>query len=456
MRVIGPNCIGVVDTRSSTYLIFSREIGRGAPRPGSIALVTQSGAVGSAVLIGLLRRGGGLAHWVTSGDEVDAGTLELVAGLLRDPGVRGIGVFFEGITDLAWLPAVREAIAAIGKPVYVLKGATTDAGRLAAAGHTGRVVGSAEAARAVMREAGMTLVPTAAHLTDALIALDVLRGLPGPRVGVLSISGAFGVMAGDAVRQSERLTMAPVADDPALQVLVGGREHEVANPLDVAGSKPAVRARAMPSVASRITTLVNRKSNSSRVSQSSAPCAVCAMRVSYPSDCSQDAAMSHSAGSSSTSSTRRRGPAGAGAAAPAMAVVPATPVVAAGSGAAASGNAGPAGGRRGLSTSTTRAGRTCADRAACATGPPAAAPAASAVSVATPASRGSTRLTAVPTSGGLSMRVVPPNCSVQPRAIDRPRPVPSPGALVVKKGSKAWACTTGLMPQPLSRTVITA
>ena len=242
LRVIGPNCIGVVNPRANTYLTFSREIGRGRPRAGSIALVTQSGAVGNALLIGLLRRGAGLAHWITSGDEVDTGTLELVAGLLHDPAVRGVGVFFEGMTDLAWLPAVRAAIAATGKPVYVLKGATTDAGRAAAAGHTGRVVGAADAARAVMQAAGMTLVPSAAHLTDALVALDVLRGRPGGRVGVLSVSGGFGVMAGDAVRQSAHLSMAPVVADARLPRLVGGRVHAVANPLDVAGSKPAVFA----------------------------------------------------------------------------------------------------------------------------------------------------------------------------------------------------------------------
>jgi acyl-CoA synthetase (NDP forming) len=242
MRVIGPNCIGVVNTQSSTYLTFSREIGRGKPRQGSIALVTQSGAIGNSLLISLLRRGAGISHWITSGDEVDVGSLELISGLLRDDSVRAVGVFLEGMTDLDWLANVALGIRETGKTVYVLKGAQTDAGRSAAAGHTGRVVGASEATLAVLRAAGMTLVPTMAHLADALIALDVLRGLSGPRIAVASISGGCGVMAADAIRNSAHLRLADVASDTTLRALIGGRVSSVQNPLDVAGSKTSVFA----------------------------------------------------------------------------------------------------------------------------------------------------------------------------------------------------------------------
>ena len=242
MRVIGPNCIGVVNVQSSTYLCFSREIGRGKPRQGSIALVTQSGAIGNSLLISLLRRGAGISHWITSGDEVDVGALELISGLLRDDTVRGVGVFLEGMTDLHWLDDVAKGIRETGKAVYVLKGAQTDAGRSAASGHTGRVVGASEATLAVLRAAGMTLVPTMAHLADALIALDVLRGLSGPRIAVASISGGCGVMAADAIRNSAHLRLADVTADTALRRLIGGRVSSIHNPLDVAGSKTSVFA----------------------------------------------------------------------------------------------------------------------------------------------------------------------------------------------------------------------
>ena len=254
MRIIGPNCIGSVATRGAAYISFSSVVGEGKPRGGRIALVTQSGAMGNALMVSLLRRGAGISHWITTGDEVDVGALELISGLLAQEDVGAVGVFFEGMGDLEWMPAVREAIASTGKPVYVVKGAQTAAGRSAAAGHTGRVVGSGEASVSVMREAGITVLSNMSQLGDALVAADMIGLLPGPRVGIVSVSGGAGVLAADALVRTDKLELAQLEGDAVLEEKLGGRVHKIANPLDVAGSPTEVFADWAATVATRPST----------------------------------------------------------------------------------------------------------------------------------------------------------------------------------------------------------
>lgn len=254
MRIIGPNCIGAVATRNHVYPSFSAVLKDGAPRRGRVALVTQSGAMGNALMVSLLRRGAGISHWLTTGDEVNVGALELVAGLLEQADVDAVGVFFEGIGDRQWLPAVREAIMRTGKRVFVVKGAQTAAGRSAAAGHTGRVVGSGESSVAIMRDAGISVLQTMAQMADALVMTDLLGAAPGVRTSVVTVSGGCGVLAADAIVRSENLQLAHLASDEVLTANLGGRVHEVSNPLDVAGSPTDVFAEWVNLVAARPST----------------------------------------------------------------------------------------------------------------------------------------------------------------------------------------------------------
>ncbi|MFD9552355.1 acetate--CoA ligase family protein [Nocardia salmonicida] len=251
MRILGPNCIGVVARKSHTYASFSAVIGQREPKEGRVALVTQSGAMGNALMLSIQRRGAGVSHWFTTGDEANVGALELIAGLLGQDDVSAVGVFFEGMGDLEWLPRIRCAIEATGKQVYVVKGAQTAAGRSAAAGHTGRVVGSGEASVSVMRDAGIRVLGSMAQLADVLVATDLIGSLPGPRIGVVSVSGGCGVLAADAIARSDALNVAALGMDSVLEGKLGGRVHEITNPLDVAGSPTEVFADWVTTVASR-------------------------------------------------------------------------------------------------------------------------------------------------------------------------------------------------------------
>lgn len=232
MRILGADSIGSASVGSGAYLTFSRVAARAPAEPGSIAMVTQSGAMGNSILISLFERGISFSHWFSSGGEIDLGALELTAGLLTRDDVSAVALYLEGLTDAAWAPQVRQLIQETGKPVFAVKGAVSAAGRQAAAGHTGKVVGSAELTRAVLKEAGMVLLPTIPAMVDALTVHQRLPETPGPRVAVVTVSGGAGVLTADAVASCTHLSMADIANEPRLRAMRAGRVTHIANPLD--------------------------------------------------------------------------------------------------------------------------------------------------------------------------------------------------------------------------------
>jgi acyl-CoA synthetase (NDP forming) len=231
LRVIGPNCVGTLGVPAASYLTFSSVLQQEVPLQGHIGLVTQSGALGNSLLQTLIRRHVGLHQWFSTGNEADTGAVELTTGMLARDEVKAVGVFLEGITDPEWLGRLDEAVRRTGKPLVVLKAAQSDSGRQAAAGHTGRIVGSSDAANALLREMGARLVTSVAELADALVLAGVDAGLtnaPRPRVAIVSVSGAAGVIGADRVAGDERLRMAT----PGTDIPLDPRLH-VTNPLDV-------------------------------------------------------------------------------------------------------------------------------------------------------------------------------------------------------------------------------
>ncbi|MFG1921777.1 acetate--CoA ligase family protein [Cryptosporangium sp. NPDC048952] len=235
MRVIGPNCVGTMSIASGTHLNFSSVLQTTTPKRGGAALVTQSGASGNGLLMSLLRRGTGLAHWFSTGDELDVGAMELVAGLLERDEVDRIGLFLEGITDVDWLPRVRELVEATGKHVFLVKVADSDLGKVAAGGHTGRVVGSKDISGAVLAQSGFRRLPGLAELADCLVVEQVVGQLPaGAKIAGASVSGAGGVVLADQVRAAGTLALPSfgTATATAVSAISGGRVAAT-NPLDV-------------------------------------------------------------------------------------------------------------------------------------------------------------------------------------------------------------------------------
>ncbi|MEW2507523.1 acetate--CoA ligase family protein [Amycolatopsis sp. NPDC047767] len=235
LRVIGPNCVGTMSVVSGAHLNFSSVLGRGPARAGSVAMITQSGASGNGLLMSILRRGGGIAHWFSTGDEFDVGALELLVGVLARDDVRTVGLFLEAITDLDWLPAATEAIARTGKRVFLVKIADSDLGQLAAGGHTGRVVGSSDISHAVLKQAGFVRVPGIAELADCLVTAQVVGELPArPRIAAASVSGAGAVVLADRVQQAPALSLPELGSSTRVRLReVLADRVELHNPMDV-------------------------------------------------------------------------------------------------------------------------------------------------------------------------------------------------------------------------------
>lgn len=237
MRLLGPNCIGALSVSTRASLCFSSVLLERYPRPGGVSLVSQSGAIANALLLALIRRGAGLAHCFSTGDELSIGALELATALVDDEETTSVGLFLEGLTDAGHLPALAEAIDRTGKRVVAFRPTATSSARLAALSHTGRVIGSDAIARAALEQAGIHLAGSVDELCDTLTVLSVVppRRAPGrSRVGIVTVSGGAGVIAADAVERTSSLELATL-DAAAAEALeqVLPRGSTVGNPLDV-------------------------------------------------------------------------------------------------------------------------------------------------------------------------------------------------------------------------------
>lgn len=246
IRLIGPNCIGTIDTHTPVNTTFVV----GMPRVGDIGFLSQSGALCAAVIDWARGAGVGFSRIVSLGNQVDVNETEMLAALAADPETRVITAYIEGVADGRAFMQAAEA-AAHHKPVVVLKGGHGESGARAVASHTGALAGSAEAYEAAFQHSGVLRAETTEELFDWARAL-AWQPLPrGNRVAVLTNAGGPAILAVDAL-ESAGLRLAPLTDEtraylrPRLPAAAS-----VENPVDVlAGSGPAIYAVALDALLS--------------------------------------------------------------------------------------------------------------------------------------------------------------------------------------------------------------
>ncbi|TAM61883.1 GNAT family N-acetyltransferase [bacterium] len=194
MRIVGPNCLGVLRPASNFHASFVGE----AAQPGNVAFITQSGAVGAAILDWSTERHIGFSAFVSIGSMLDVGWGDLISYFGEDPHTGAILLAMESIGDArAFVSAARET--ARGKPIIVLKAGRTREAARAAGAHIGALVGSDEALDATFRRCGLLRVDT---IADLFYIADVLAKQPRPRgnrLAVLTNAGGPGVLATDAL-----------------------------------------------------------------------------------------------------------------------------------------------------------------------------------------------------------------------------------------------------------------
>jgi acyl-CoA synthetase (NDP forming)/GNAT superfamily N-acetyltransferase len=230
MRLVGPNCLGVVNTAPAVALNATF-----APQrvpAGGIALASQSGAVGIMAMDLAARRGVGLSSFVSLGDRADVSSNDLLRCWAEDPRTTVVALYLESFGNPRAFAAVAREVARV-KPVVAVKAGRTAAGRRAAASHTGAMVeGSDALADALLAEAGVIRVDTVGELLDVATVLD-RAGLPsGPRIGVLTNAGGAGIACADAA-EAAGLVLPRLGKATRARVRATRPAATLANPVDL-------------------------------------------------------------------------------------------------------------------------------------------------------------------------------------------------------------------------------
>ena len=236
MRIIGPNCLGVMSPLTGINATFAK----GMARPGSVGFISQSGALCTSVLDWSLQENVGFSAFVSIGSMLDVDWADLIYYLGEDTRTKSIVMYMETIGDATrFLSAAREV--ALAKPIIVIKAGRTSAAAKAAASHTGSLAGSDDVLDAAFRRVGVLRV---ARIAEIFYMAEVLSKQPralGPNLTIVTNAGGPGVLAVDAlIMGGGKLTQ---ISDAAMQELNGflPSAWSHGNPVDILGDASAER-----------------------------------------------------------------------------------------------------------------------------------------------------------------------------------------------------------------------
>lgn len=209
IRLIGPNCVGVMDTVSG----FNTNFDIGSYPKGGISVLTQSGAFGNSFLFASGTSGRvGLNKYVSMGNMADVQMAELLSFLKEDATTRVIGIYLEGLKEpRRFFRAACEAAAV--KPVVVLKSGRSELGTTAALSHTGAIAGAEAIYEGAFRQFGLMRVRSVAEFYDTLRAFSMQPVPKGNRVAVLTHMGGPGTMCIDEISELPGIKMASFSEE---------------------------------------------------------------------------------------------------------------------------------------------------------------------------------------------------------------------------------------------------
>jgi acetyltransferase len=230
VRLLGPNCLGLINAHHAMNASFAKHM----PKPGGISVLSQSGALCTAILDWAIARHLGLSKLVSMGNKADLSETDFLRTFADDDETRVIVGYLESITDgNAFIKAGE--IAATKKPVVIFKSGVTEAGGKAASSHTGSLAGADIGYAAAFRRCGVIRAETFEAMFDYATAL-AMQPLPkGNRVAIITNAGGPGIMAADAVELSG-LKVATLAGSTASALRAKlPVAASVGNPIDVLG-----------------------------------------------------------------------------------------------------------------------------------------------------------------------------------------------------------------------------
>ncbi len=236
MRLIGPNCLGIIMPGANLNASFSAHM----PCAGSLALISQSGSIATGMVDWAAQRGVGFSGIVSIGDQLDIDIADLLDYFALDGKTRAILLYVEAIKDARKFMSAARAAARI-KPVVVVKSGRMAQGAKAAATHTGALAGSDAVYDAAFRRAGILRVSDLRELFDCAETLGRVGSPPGKRLAILTNGGGIGVLAVDRLVELGGIPAAIVPATRAKLEAVLPRNWSGSNPIDIVGDADAAR-----------------------------------------------------------------------------------------------------------------------------------------------------------------------------------------------------------------------
>ncbi|MGB2895132.1 MAG: acetate--CoA ligase family protein [Anaerolineales bacterium] len=238
IRLIGPNCLGVINTVIPMNASFSA----GLPPKGPMDFMSQSGALGTAILDWAQAGRLGLSKFVSLGNKADVSEIDLLRAWAKDPTSNVILSYMEGLPDGQEFIRVAREVSKL-KPIVALKSGVTQAGSRAVSSHTGSLAGSEQAYEAAFEQSGVLRAHSLQDLFDMARAFGYLSPLQGDHIAIVTNAGGPGILATDALeRAGLKLARFKPECIKALEQLLPDAAS-AANPIDVLGDALADRYR---------------------------------------------------------------------------------------------------------------------------------------------------------------------------------------------------------------------
>ena len=254
--LMGPNCLGIMNTRARVDTLFLPTFKIDRPKIGGVSFASQSGAVGSSILDMIDAEGFGLSKFISYGNAIDIDEVDILDYLARDDETTVVIFYMEGAKrGKEFIEAAKEITAK--KPVIMIKGGATEAGATAAHSHTASLAGSYQAYEAVFRQFGITQAKTMQDVMDFAKMFETQPFPKGRRIAIITNGGGVGVIATDALyeaglelasfsKESEkalRKIMPPIVNIKMPMDMAGDADDKrFAAALEVASSDPNVDA----------------------------------------------------------------------------------------------------------------------------------------------------------------------------------------------------------------------
>jgi len=236
VRIVGPNCLGIIDTVQPMDVSFAV----GIPPRGNIAFMSQSGALCTAILDWALANNIGFSYFVSLGNKADVDEVDLMEAWDSNPNAKVMIAYVEGLRDGRRFMDVARRVTR-RTPVIAVKSGNTEAGSRAVSSHTGSLAGSNRAYDAAFRQTGVLRAGSIQELFDWAIAFAYQPVLRGNRIAIVTNAGGPAIMATDAL-ESSGLKLAPLSKETIehLQAQLPPAANTY-NPIDVLGDARADR-----------------------------------------------------------------------------------------------------------------------------------------------------------------------------------------------------------------------